>query len=171
MDDMRTVLRVLTSPDARADSEPIAVSDQVLSVEIENGMLTLEPQGFHVPKDINGDVPVIPRAIQAGLAPVVREPITNILKHASRGTDRTVTLQVLGSREKIQWVVSNAIAEPTEGNAALKGGFGLIGLRERMQLLGGTLSAGVEGGVWTVTAPLYKNATAAKPDLLDAHAS
>lgn len=31
----------------------------------------------------------------------------------------------------------------------LKSGFGLIGLRERMQLLGGTLSAGAEGSVWT----------------------
>ena len=93
-----------------------------------------------------------------GLAPevsaatyrVVQECLTNAQKH---GTG-PVSITVRGSEDEIRITVSNAVRtlrEPSEG------GYGLIGMRERVASVGGTLEVGLVGRMFTVRATMRTN--------------
>ena len=72
---------------------------------------------------------------------IVQEALTNTLKH-SDPTDVTVTLAYRGARFELEVVDDGKSAPP--GAAAR--GQGLIGMRERVALLGGELEAGPRAG-------------------------
>ncbi|GAB3623808.1 sensor histidine kinase [Mariniluteicoccus endophyticus] len=79
---------------------------------------------------------------------IVQESLTNVLKHAGRvGADVAIDRAADGVRV----VVTNPL--PAQLPAA-DAGHGLIGMRERVDMRGGTLSAGAADGVWRVTARL-----------------
>ena len=82
---------------------------------------------------------------------VVQEALTNITRHASHA--RLVTVGVRRTPEAVVVEVSDD-APPSPGLRP-GGGYGLIGMRERVEALGGTLRAGPrpEAG-WTVMAAL-----------------
>jgi signal transduction histidine kinase len=102
-----------------------------------------------------------PQRLQAATAEavvrVVQESLTNVRKHA-RGADVSVRLQVSeppGDEVVLVVADENAQAPETAGTGAgslagTGGGYGLQGMRERAQLLGGTLTAGVNGRGWRV---------------------
>ena len=70
-----------------------------------------------------------------------REALTNAAKHA---TGQTVALE-LSYADGVRLTVRNKGA--TSGT-----GFGLAGMRERLALVGGTLTAGPDGDAWLVVA-------------------
>ncbi|MFE4518952.1 sensor histidine kinase [Kitasatospora sp. NPDC056783] len=95
-----------------------------------------------------------PRPIAAEAALAVRrtaqEAVTNVRKHAP-GARCTVELRYLEGAVELE--VRNtrpARQESSEELAASGSGYGLLGMRERAELLGGTLLAGPEDGGWRV---------------------
>ncbi|MFG3056082.1 sensor histidine kinase [Kitasatospora sp. NPDC048239] len=93
-----------------------------------------------------------PLAAEAGLAVrrTAQEALTNVRKHAP-GARCTVELRYLA--EEVELEVRNtrpARGEPAAELAASGSGYGLLGMRERAELLGGTLLAGPEDGGWRV---------------------
>ncbi|MFF3570152.1 sensor histidine kinase [Nocardia jiangxiensis] len=101
-----------------------------------------------------------PRAVQSAavvsLLRTAREALTNAAKHAP-GAAVTVALSFTPDRVRLS--VRNPIlsgTEPAEPPRARdeNGGYGLTGMRERIALVGGTLSAGPgrDGRDWVVTA-------------------
>jgi signal transduction histidine kinase len=82
---------------------------------------------------------------------VVQEALTNVAKHAP-GAAVTVRVAGTGSRTDVSVVNAPPPAGPLPGAAS--GRVGLIGLRERVRLVGGTLRAGPDGGGFAVTATL-----------------
>jgi signal transduction histidine kinase len=82
---------------------------------------------------------------------VVQEAVTNIRKHAPGAG---VSVSVDAGPGQIQALVEDRQAVPVvAGSSALKstgGGYGLRGMRERAQLLGGTLEAGPTDYGWRV---------------------
>ncbi len=86
---------------------------------------------------------------------VVQEALTNVRKHAP-GAD--VSVAVHAGRHPGDEVVLLVQDRPSDGRpapardglAASGGGYGLQGMRERAQLLGGTLGAGAAGDGWQV---------------------
>ena len=86
------------------------------------------------------------RDVQAGIAlsayRIVQEALTNALKHAPGSR---VTVRVARSSEGLGIEVQNGPAvadEPRVGGGGVGGGHGLVGIRERVSLFGGTLSTG-----------------------------
>jgi signal transduction histidine kinase len=83
---------------------------------------------------------------------VVQESLTNVRKHA-RGADVDVMLQA-NPGEDVVLVVADQNGSSVGGDAGhlagTGGGFGLRGMRERAELLGGTLAAGANGRGWRV---------------------
>jgi two-component system, NarL family, sensor histidine kinase DevS len=75
---------------------------------------------------------------------LVQEALTNIAKHAAA---RHVTLQVAQGEERIDVLVSDDGAGFDPG--ADLGGFGLVGMRERVELVGGELQIGSKPGSGT----------------------
>ena len=108
---------------------------------------------------------------------IVQEALTNVAKHAATKTAR---VHVAYARERLTVAIVNdagspAVAAPGAAPGPVQspwaaatsaktpgGGFGLIGMRERAQSIGGTLNAGPrpEGGYQVVaTLPLYPQDT------------
>ena len=84
---------------------------------------------------------------------IVQEALTNAARHAP-GSRVEVTLGTAGGRLSI--TVADDGAAAAHGNGALEGGgFGLVGLAERVRALGGDLAAGpAPGGGFAVSARL-----------------
>ncbi|RSM90805.1 two-component sensor histidine kinase [Kibdelosporangium aridum] len=81
---------------------------------------------------------------------VVQESLTNILRHAAEVTRVEVSAADTGGSLEIT-VTNDGIAA---SNGLPSGGFGLVGLAERVESVGGHLNAGSTGAGWAVTAVL-----------------
>ncbi|WP_243723314.1 ATP-binding protein, partial [Actinomadura sp. 7K507] len=81
---------------------------------------------------------------------VAQEALTNVLRHAPKARSVAVTVE--------EGAGSVTVEVADDGPAALarhpqRGGYGLIGMRERVEALGGSLSAGPSPGRgWSVRA-------------------
>jgi signal transduction histidine kinase len=77
--------------------------------------------------------------------------LTNVVRHAP--TARSVTVDVVRDHRTISVeVADDAPAAPTRYR---RGGYGLVGMRERVEVLGGSLCAGPrEHGGWSIRATL-----------------
>ncbi|WP_051943182.1 sensor histidine kinase [Streptacidiphilus rugosus] len=81
----------------------------------------------------------LPEPVERAAYRTVQEALTNVRKHAPGST---VSVEVAASDGPLQVTVTNGPADPDAQPLLLpSGGHGLIGLRERAQQLGGTLSA------------------------------
>lgn len=93
---------------------------------------------------IEGTPRSLPPAVEHALFRAVQEGLTNIRKHA-RATSALVRLDFRDSQRVHLELSDNGVGRNGENSA---GGFGLTGIRERVELLGGTVSAAnrLEGG-------------------------
>jgi len=99
-----------------------------------------------------------PRTVsaEAGLSlyRTTQEALTNTAKHAGRGASASVVLR--WSDDGVELTVSDErrAGNPADGPAVPSGGYGLAGLRERAELVGGTLHAGPTAIGYRVTLSL-----------------
>ncbi len=87
---------------------------------------------------------------------IVQEALTNVVKHAGDGThcEVTVTADSRG-QVHIEVVDDGAGRAIVSGRGDLRGGHGLVGMRERVMMYGGTLDAGPRpGGGFAISARL-----------------
>jgi signal transduction histidine kinase len=114
----------------------------------------------HAQLTIDGDPARLSGRSGEAVLRVVQEALTNVRKHAP-GTEVWVTIHagedaddevvlVVDDRPVAAQPAARAGVVPGEGLAATGGGYGLQGMRERAELLGGTLSAGGVDGGWRV---------------------
>ena len=109
--------------------------------------------GLPVQLEIRGDVSGLPAAVGLGVYRIVQEALTNAFKHAGFGAATTVRLERVGGLVEVEVTDSGGDAGTHRGFAAGSGGNGLIGMRERASVLGGTLTAGwTQDGGWHVRA-------------------
>jgi signal transduction histidine kinase len=99
---------------------------------------------------ISADAP-LPESNGRAVYRVVQEALTNVHKHA-RGAATEVSVDSIASAVRV--LVINQ--RPVSAGTLLPGsGAGLIGLRERVALLGGSMTAGpTEAGGWRIEARL-----------------
>jgi signal transduction histidine kinase len=149
MDELRRVLGVLRA--SAADTPDIAEKE-----------LSPQPSLARVRELVDGDpsLPVelvetgnpptdLPSSVELSLFRVVQEALTNVRKHA--GQVRTVAVKIAYAPDEV--VVH--IADDGRGASVAMNvdGHGLVGMRERMALCGGTVTAGPRpGGGWQVRA-------------------
>ncbi|MFF3333052.1 sensor histidine kinase [Streptomyces sp. NPDC002888] len=146
---MRRTVGVLrdTGPDA-ADRRP--VGDLAAIAELTEGFAT-PGQRVTLRRDpaVSDD---LPHEVQAAAFRVVQEALTNVRRHAADAAEVTVRLRRNGDRLEV------AVTDDGRGgiqlpDAAHGGGFGLVGLKERVTALGGELHAGPRRGQgWEVRA-------------------
>ena len=102
---------------------------------------------------IDGDLRRLAEPVAQTVLRVVQEALTNVRKHAP-GANVSVALHA-GDRPDSDVVLvvddhPNGIARAPSPLAATGGGYGVQGMRERAQALGGTLTAGPRGDGWRV---------------------
>lgn len=131
--------------------------------------------------EVVGEPPGLPAAIELGAYRIVQESLTNALKHAGPGM-AAVRIEHLPGLLRL--TVTTPLGRPATGTAAdtadagdradradeagaREGGAGLVGMRERVSILGGTFHAGPDAprAVWTVRAvlPTEPPAPASRP--------
>lgn len=103
--------------------------------------------------DLRVDVDPAPRgaqpaSVELAVYRILQEALTNALRHGGEPVD----LSLAWHPDRVDLSVRNPL--PGGAPTDLARGHGVIGMRERAQLVGGTLEAGPSGGVFVVTATL-----------------
>lgn len=98
-------------------------------------------------------------AVNAAIYRLAQESITNAIRHARHAT--RVDVEVAADAHTVRLTVRDD-GDPATFNAHSSPGYGLIGMRERAKLLGGTLEAGpTSGRGWSITAVLPRDGATA----------
>jgi signal transduction histidine kinase len=109
--------------------------------------------GLTVDVRTEGDLGAAPQSVSVAAYRIVQEALTNIVRHARR-SGAHVVVQARASDLVVQ-VENKAPSDPTEPVTPAGGGHGAVGMRERVELYGGTLRAGpTAAGGWVVEARL-----------------
>jgi signal transduction histidine kinase len=114
-------------------------------------------QHYHDPValSVTGHACPVRPEVNVALIRVAREALTNAARHAPGSA---VGMNLDYSSRQVSLTISNPSRSPASASAAGAGedgsgsGYGLAGMRERLLLTGGTLTAGPSGGQWVVRA-------------------
>jgi signal transduction histidine kinase len=143
--ELRRILALLREPEQTAASHP-----QPSLAELDRLVASYREAGLPVRMDVIGEPMALPSGVELSVYRIVQEALTNTLKHSDPG-NVTVTLVFRDARLELEVVDDGT---PTTGGAATTGQ-GLIGMRERVALLGGELETGRrEGGGFRVAVRL-----------------
>lgn len=148
--EMRRLIGLLR--DAGAEQEPVAVpSLDGLDVLVGKARVNGAGSGLDfVLEDTRADGEPLPAPVELAAYRIVQESLTNALKHAVPGTVRVR----LTSADGLLTVRVDSPYGERPGPRAPGSGAGLVGMRERTELLGGAFHAGRAGTVWQVRASL-----------------
>ena len=147
MGDMRKLLGVLRSdkPAARAPQPQLSDIPELVEATRRAGIAT----ELSMPANHDG----IPASVGVCAYRIVQEALSNVGRHAPGAR---VAVRVERDERSVRlWVLNGPPTSAAQGVGASRPGHGLIGMRERVALLGGSLSAGPdEGGGFAVSAVL-----------------
>jgi signal transduction histidine kinase len=115
------------------------------------------PAGPRVVVELSGDLTALPATVDAAVFRIVREAVTNSLRHARNAT--LVDVRVEGYPSSVRLLVRDDGDQGPGRLSAIGPGFGITGMVERATLLGGSCSAGPwpDRG-WVVEAVLPREA-------------
>jgi signal transduction histidine kinase len=134
--ELRRILALLREPANGAESRPqpsLAQLDQLVADYRDAGLpVSLERIGTQLP---------LPSGFELSVYRIVQETLTNVLKHA-HPTRVVVTLAFRDSRLDLEVIDDGS---PRRQDAVVPG-HGLVGMRERVGLLGGELETGRRAG-------------------------
>jgi signal transduction histidine kinase len=149
--ELRRILTLLREPKQIAESHP-----QPSLADLDDLVASYRAAGLPVRLEVTGEPLPLPGGIELSVYRIVQEALTNVLKHTDPVTV-TVTLTFRDSRLELE-VVDDGTPR-TLGEATI--GQGIIGMRERVALVGGELESGRrEGGGFRVAATLPLNGEA-----------
>ncbi len=146
LQDMREIIGVLRDADAAIESlHTVADIERVANANTGEARVNV---------NLVGDLDNLGTSIEAGLFRVAQESITNArryARHASR-----ISVEINGSEDAVQLTVTDD-GDPVGSRARVGSGYGIIGMTERVNALGGELNAGRRSdGRWVVDALIPK---------------
>jgi signal transduction histidine kinase len=147
MTEMHTTLRLL-----RGDGETPDLSPQPGLDQLERLLEQLRRAGLEVELTVEGQPRSLPQGVDLSAFRIIQEALTNVVKHAAGASTKVtlayrsqgIELTVLDTEDGVRAVLTQ---EPSDGH-------GLIGMRERAALFGGTLITEAVAGGFKVTATL-----------------
>ncbi|MFF1420193.1 sensor histidine kinase [Streptomyces sp. NPDC058280] len=135
------LLRQSGDPEAPTEPAPgLAHLDGLLDTFRNAGL----PVEFAAAQGTDHGPAPLPAAVDLAAYRIIQEALTNVQKHAGSAAKAEVSVVRVGSTVEITVLDNGAGTEPAE--PADGGGHGLIGMRERVTALGGTLTAGPRYG-------------------------
>jgi signal transduction histidine kinase len=145
--EMRTMVRSL-----RQD-EPAALTPHARLVDLEQ-LNAHSGAGPEVVVSLPEAPPELSPTLSSALYRLAQESVTNVRRHARNA--RRVEVSVRTDASSVHLCVSDD--GEAGGAMSTRPGYGIVGMRERAELLGGTCQAGPNpSGGWTVTAVLPRN--------------
>jgi signal transduction histidine kinase len=151
MRDILTVLRQGHDEAGSADLEPQPTVDSLRALVAQT-----KDAGLPVRYTVRGEEYPLPIGVSLAVYRIAQEALTNTLKHAGPQARAGVVVDYGDAEFRIS-VGDSGLGAPVASEFA--GGHGLIGMRERATLYGGTLEVGSRpGGGYLVEARFPKNA-------------
>jgi len=136
MAEMRRLLGLLTTTEDDAGTTP-----QPTLKQIPDLVARVQETGLHVDLTFEGTIRDLQPGVELTGYRVVQEAMTNVLKHA--GTSR-VEVRINYLADSLDIEVRDCGSERNDvGVPADRGGHGLVGMRERVRLFGGSLQTGL----------------------------
>src|SRR5580698_7963713 len=139
------------------DLRSAALNNQNLSAALQCGARNwTQGSAVDVEVDVKGDVRTLSEDVEHNLLRIAQEAVTNALKHAHPSK---ITVRLLGNDRNLTLRVSDNGCgfEPEDAFVGMGGHFGLIGIRERAERIGGELRLASQPGGGTqveVSVPL-----------------
>ena len=143
LDGIRGVVGLLRDDDA---------PPRVLSLDLAELVEGYRAAGLPVVERTTGDAASLPLAVRVTLHRVVQEALANAARHAVPGTP--VAVDVAVAETGVVARITNERPTGAAPAARSTGGYGLLGLGERVAALGGDLSSGPRGSTWVVACRL-----------------
>jgi signal transduction histidine kinase len=147
MSEMHTTLTLL-----RGDSGTPQLAPQPGLDQLERLLEQLRRAGLEVELVIEGQPHPLPRSVELSAYRIIQEALTNVVKHAA-GARTEVKLAYASEALELTVVDRGATARPAAAEEP-SNGHGLIGMRERVALFGGTLTTHALPNGFRVTATL-----------------
>ena len=143
--EMRRMLGVMRS----GEDSPAALAPQPGLQHLDRLIAQVEEAGLPVTLRVEGEPPELSPGVDLSAYRIVQEGLTNALKHA-KGAHAEVVVRYIDS--SVQLEIADDGPGTTNGET---GGHGLVGMRERVALYGGTIEAGPrDGGGFVLRAKL-----------------
>jgi signal transduction histidine kinase len=144
--EMRRLLGILRSDDQQADLAPVPGLDQLREL-----LDQARRAGMSVSFTLEGAARPLPEGAELAAYRVVQESLTNTRKHGGLAAAAAVTLRYEPDALLLQ-VTDDGLGAAAGGDGP---GHGLTGMRERIEMYGGTVQAGpLPGGGYQVAARL-----------------
>lgn len=167
VEELRATVGILRGADG--DHAPVAPASLARASEL---VADVRAAGLDVSLEVSGDLGELPRALDVAAYRVLQEALTNVLRHAPQAstsvridrqdkdirvvvTDdgRGATVAAAASHDGVVGAGGAETSPSVDGSQVAVGGNGLVGLRERTTMFGGSLDAGPRpGGGFTVDA-------------------
>lgn len=140
MAEMHRTLKLLRANDKGAARR----SPQPGLGDLEGLLERARAAGLRVELAVEGKPRPLSQSIDLSAYRIVQEALTNVVKHA-KGADATVTLDYRPDGLELSILDDGNPASTPDASAGGAGGHGLVGMRERAALFGGTLTAEPRG--------------------------
>jgi signal transduction histidine kinase len=128
--ELRSLIGILRADDEAAPRVPVAMLDSLDDLVERTGQT-----GIAVEARIDGDLSVVPSAVELAAFRIIQEAITNVVTHSGATAAHVV---VTAGRDDLEVRVDdNGRGLPRDHSKG--GGTGIQGMRERAQALGGTV--------------------------------
>ncbi|SDB85081.1 Signal transduction histidine kinase [Raineyella antarctica] len=153
--ELRLLVGVLREDDPGDDSDLGHLNDDTSVLRAVEGLTArLDELGFDARFVVSPEVDGLPSTLTRTLIRIMQESCTNIVKHAPSGC--TCRGEVRLGPRSVLLTVRNPLGRVAGREDLNDGptGWGLRGIAERVDLLGGQLRAGQEGSDWLVRAEL-----------------
>lgn len=143
--------------------DPAAVPDDAGSVLVEPGELPAavavvldrsRQAGLAVRSQVGPGIATLDSVRGLAVLRLVQEGLTNVSKHAGVGATADIRADVVDAAVVVDITDDGGASAAAGSVPSGEPGYGLIGLRERVDLVGGTLSAGPHGRGWRIRATL-----------------
>ncbi|MFE1175980.1 sensor histidine kinase [Streptomyces sp. NPDC058773] len=147
LNELRQVLGVLRLNDAE---QQVPLSPQPTPEDLATLVEESRAAGMQITFDVIGEPPAGDSTVQPTLYRVIQEGLTNAHKHAGKVPAR---VEVRYQEDAVRVIVENEAPDGPVTSLLPSGGHGLVGLGERVTVLGGTFEAGaLENGGFRISA-------------------
>ncbi|MFI1376979.1 sensor histidine kinase [Streptomyces longwoodensis] len=151
--ELRRVLGVVRAEDYEAPDAP-----QPTLADLDALLANVREAGLDVSKTVTGAVRELPQGVELSAYRIVQEALSNALRHAPGAGARVEVAYVLGGLGLR--VVNSAPPEPGQVRPSPGAGHGITGMRERVSMLDGEMTAGpTQAGGYEVTVFLPARST------------
>ncbi|WFF05370.1 histidine kinase [Micromonospora sp. WMMD1076] len=147
--DLRRLVAVLRDPDGiRGDAALTAIEPSALPAALGAAVDRARQAGVVVEADVDPAVGTLDAVRGQAVLRLTQEALTNVAKHAGAAARSRLTVSVEDGA--VHWTVTDDGPGTAPAGVPGGGGHGIVGMRERVEVLGGWLEAGPTGAGWRV---------------------